>query len=207
MPKFKSPDGRVFDSLIKAVENYCNGKCADCKLCAFCTYPMEDWIANVERDDTYKICKIMGYEVIVDKKACENCMFFEGDNTWVKICSMWEPKDELQQNCEPIATDSNQEAKSDGGKPRPSLVPPALIRGVDAIREFGTARYGSPENWRKVESQRYWDALLRHVLAAWDNWKAVDPESGMPHLWHIDCNAAFLMQYMEEEQDGKDNQE
>ena len=94
--------------------------------------------------------------------------------------------------------ESNHEAKSDGGKPRPSLVPPALIRGVDAIREFGTARYGSPENWRKVEPQRYWDALLRHVLAAWDNWKAVDPESGMPHLWHIATNAAFLMQYMEE---------
>lgn len=101
----------------------------------------------------------------------------------------------------------NQEAKSDGGKPRPSLVPPALIRGVDAIREFGTARYGSPDNWRKVEPQRYWDALLRHGLAAWDNWKAVDPESGMPHLWHIACNAGFLMQYMEDEQDGKDNQE
>lgn len=210
MPKFKSPDGRVFDSLIKAVENYCNGKCADCKLCAFCTYPIEDWVANVERDDTYKICKIMGYEVIVDKKACENCMFFEGDNTCnisvekmriapVKICSMWEPKDELQQNCESIANDSNHEAKSDGGKPRPSLVPPALIRGVDAIREFGTAQYGSPDNWRKVEPQRYWDALLRHALAAWDDWTAVDPESGMPHLWHIACNLAFLMQYMEEE--------
>lgn len=103
--------------------------------------------------------------------------------------------------------ESNQEAKSDGGKPRPSLVPPALIRGVDAVREYGTARYGSPENWRKVEPQRYWDALLRHVLAAWDNWKAVDPESGMPHLWHIACNASFLMQYMEEEQDEKANQE
>lgn len=92
-----------------------------------------------------------------------------------------------------------QEAKADKDKPRPSLVPPALIRGVDAIREFGTARYGNPDNWRNVEASRYWDALLRHVLAAWDNWEAVDPESGMPHLWHIACNASFLMQYMEEE--------
>lgn len=105
----------------------------------------------------------------------------------------------IEDDCDQTATESNQEAKSDSGKPRPSLVPPALIRGVDAIREFGTARYGSPENWRKVEPQRYWDALLRHGLAAWDNWKAVDPESGMPHLWHIACNASFLMQYMEDE--------
>lgn len=92
-----------------------------------------------------------------------------------------------------------QEAKADGGKPRPSLVPPALIRGVEAIREFGTARYGSPDNWRKVEPQRYWDALLRHVLAAWDDWRATDPESGLPHLHHIICNAGFLAQYMEDE--------
>lgn len=207
--KYKSPDGRVFDSLIKAVENYCNGKCADCKLCAFCTYPMEDWISNVERDDAYKICKIMGYEVIVDKKACENCMFFEGDNTCnisgqkmriapVKICSMWKSKDELQKNCEPIANDSNQEAKSDGGKPRPSLVPPALIDGVMRIRDFGTARYGDPNNWRKVDADRYHDALLRHILAMWEDWGAVDPDSGMPHLWHAACNIAFLMQYMED---------
>ena len=208
--KFKSPDGRVFDSLIKAVENYCNGKCADCKLCAFCTYPMEDWIANVERDYTYKICKIMGYEVIVDKKACENCMFFEGDNTCnisgekmriapVKICSMWEPKDELQQNCESIANDSNHEAKSDGGKPRPSLVQTALIRADMGVREYGCAKYHDPDNWRNVEASRYWDALLRHVLAAWDDWQAVDPESGLPHLHHIICNAGFLAQYMEED--------
>lgn len=95
--------------------------------------------------------------------------------------------------------ESNQEAKSDSGKPRPSLVPPALIRGVDAIREYGCKKYTDPNNWRRVEPQRYWDALLRHGLAAWDNWKAVDPESGMPHLWHIACNLAFLMQYMEEE--------
>ena len=44
-------------------------------------------------------------------------------------------------------------------------------------------------------------------LAAWDDWQAVDPESGLPHLHHIICNAGFLAQYMEEEQDGKDNQE
>ena len=100
-----------------------------------------------------------------------------------------------------------QEAKADGGKPRPSLVPPALIDGVMRIREFGTARYGDPNNWRKVDADRYHDALLRHILAMWEDWGAVDPDSGMPHLWHAACNIAFLMQYMEEEQDGKDNQE
>lgn len=91
-----------------------------------------------------------------------------------------------------------EEPKSDKGKPRPSLVPPALIRGVDAIREYGCEKYHDPENWRNVEAQRYWDAALRHTLAAWNDWKAVDEESGMPHIWHLACNLAFLMQYMEE---------
>lgn len=92
----------------------------------------------------------------------------------------------------------NQSLKADADKPRPSLVPPALVRGVDAIREYGCTKYHDPENWRKVEPQRYWDALLRHTLAAWEDWTAVDDESGMPHLWHIACNAAFLMSFMED---------
>ena len=91
-----------------------------------------------------------------------------------------------------------QEAKADKDKPRPSLVPPALIDGVMRIREFGTARYGYPDNWRNVDAERYHNALLRHILAMWENWKAVDPDSGMPHLWHAACNIAFLMQYMED---------
>ena len=91
-----------------------------------------------------------------------------------------------------------QEAKADKDKPRPSLVQPALIRADMATREFGCAKYHDPDNWRNVEPQRYWDALLRHVLAAWDDWQAVDPESGLPHLHHIICNAGFLAQYMED---------
>lgn len=100
----------------------------------------------------------------------------------------------------------NQEAKFDGGKPRPSLVPPALIRGVDAIREYGCKKYTNPDNWRRVEPQRYWEATLRHALTAWDDWKSVDEESGMPAIWHMACNLAFLMQFMEEENE-KANQE
>lgn len=93
--------------------------------------------------------------------------------------------------------EDEQEAKADKDKPRPSLVQPALIRADMATREFGCAKYHDPDNWRNVGAARYWDALLRHVLAAWDDWQAVDPESGLPHLHHIICNAGFLAQYME----------
>ena len=94
--------------------------------------------------------------------------------------------------------EDEQEAKADKDKPRPSLVQPALIRADMATREFGCSKYHDPDNWRNVEASRYWDALLRHVLAAWDDWQSVDPESGLPHLHHIICNAGFLAQYMED---------
>lgn len=89
-------------------------------------------------------------------------------------------------------------AKADAGKLQLSLVPPELIRAVGEIRAYGLQKYGDPENWRRVEPQRYWDAALRHALAAWNDWGALDPESGLPHIWHMACNLGFLIQLAEE---------
>lgn len=92
----------------------------------------------------------------------------------------------------------DQDAKADQGKPHPSWVPVALIEGVMAVREHGTVRYGDPENWRKVEPERYHEAILRHTLAIWQDPYAVDPESGLLHLEHIATNIAFLLQMRKE---------
>lgn len=97
----------------------------------------------------------------------------------------------------------NQDAKADSGKPRPTLVPVSLIRAVTEIREYGCQKYHDPENWRNVEPQRYRDALYRHWLAYLDGEKT-DEESGLPHLWHIACNVAFLIE-MEEESNERDS--
>ena len=93
-----------------------------------------------------------------------------------------------------------QQPKADQGKPCPSLVPVSLIEAVTAIRMYGSQKYGDPENWRKVEPQRYRDALYRHWLAYLKGEKC-DQESGLPHLWHLACNAAFLIEM--EETDGR----
>lgn len=61
------------------------------------------------------------------------------------------------------------------------------------VREYGNAKYHDPDNWRTVEPERYHEALLRHVLRAWVNPYAVDPESGLMHLEHAACNIAFLL--------------
>lgn len=83
-------------------------------------------------------------------------------------------------------------AKADVGKPKLTLVPRQIIWAIAAIREYGTAKYGDPESWRKVEKERYRDAAFRHFLAYLDDPEGKDEESGLPHLWHLACNIAFL---------------
>lgn len=86
----------------------------------------------------------------------------------------------------------DQEAKADAGKPRLTLVPPRIIWDVAAVREYGCRKYGDPENWRRVEPQRYKDAAYRHWLAYLADPSGTDEESGLSHLWHLACNVAFL---------------
>lgn len=96
----------------------------------------------------------------------------------------------------------DQTAKADGGKPVFSMVPKEIIYGIERVRHYGNMKYsdGGPDNWKKVEPDRYWQALLRHVMAAWYDYKSVDPESGLLHLEHIGCNCAFLLELMKEEE-------
>ena len=96
----------------------------------------------------------------------------------------------------------NQAAKADAGKPRLSLVPPQIIRDVARIREYGNAKYGDPENWRTVEPERYINAAYRHLIAFAEDPKSVDEESGLPHLWHCECNLAFLSELLKDELKG-----
>lgn len=95
----------------------------------------------------------------------------------------------------------SQEAKADAGKIKPTLVPVSLVKAVAAVRMFGTLKYKDPDNWKRVEPERYKDALYRHWLAYLDG-ETHDAESGLPHLWHLVTNAAFLID-MEEEKNGR----
>ena len=89
---------------------------------------------------------------------------------------------------------SDQTIKADAGKPRLSLVPTEIINQIARVREYGINKYpnGGPNNWKKVELDRYRDAAYRHLLAYIADPKGVDEESGLPHLAHLACNVAFL---------------
>lgn len=88
---------------------------------------------------------------------------------------------------------NNQEAKADAGKPRLTLVPRRIIWDIAAVREYAVNnKYKDPDNWKKVEVERYRDALYRHFMAYLDHPYGIDEESGLPHLSHAATNVAFL---------------
>lgn len=86
----------------------------------------------------------------------------------------------------------NQEAKADKGKLQLTLVPRQIIREIAKVRMYGTQKYKDPDNWKRVEVERYRDAAFRHFLAYLDDPQSIDEESGLPHLSHLACNIAFL---------------
>lgn len=88
---------------------------------------------------------------------------------------------------------NDQTAKRDAGKPRPTLVPPRIIWAITRVREFGCKKYSDPENWKRVEPQRYRDAAYRHWLAYLENTDSIDEESGLPSLWHLLTDIGFLV--------------
>lgn len=89
------------------------------------------------------------------------------------------------------------QAKADSGKPQLTLVPRAILPAIARVREYVTKKYGDPENWKQVDKQRYRDAMFRHLLSYLDDPTGTDEESGLPHLWHLACNVAFLCELEE----------
>lgn len=93
----------------------------------------------------------------------------------------------------------DQEAKADSGKLRITLVPREIIKAIARVRMYGNVKYHDPDNWRQVAPERYRDALCRHLLDYLDDPTSIDMESGLPHLWHIACNVAFLCELDKEQ--------
>lgn len=90
-------------------------------------------------------------------------------------------------------------AKADQGKPRLSLVPiNGIYTAIARVREYGVQKYKDPDNWKKVELQRYIDAMLRHVAAMNGDINKRDSESGLPHLWHAAANISFILELQNE---------
>ena len=168
---------------------------------------VQKWVREAARLMGYEVVEEDGHFTKDERKAYQDMLNRAGKSTGVKIEDLMQDFDQSQKSRNSVAKKKeanmdkpDQMAKSDAGKPRPTLVPVSLIEAVTAIRMYGNEKYHDPENWRQVEPQRYRDALYRHWLAYLKGEK-YDQESGLPHLWHLACNAAFLIEM--EETDGR----
>lgn len=121
----------------------------------------------------------------------------EVEQIWKLTCD-WVDTAEAKLTTDDQSMVITQTAKADSGKPRPSLVPKQIIYSIEKVREFGTAKYKDPDNWRNVDIDRFWQATLRHTLTAWNDPYAKDGESGLLAIEHIACNVAFILELMAE---------
>ena len=83
--------------------------------------------------------------------------------------------------------------KHDGGKPRLDLVPPEIIEAVGEVMTHGAEKYGEG-SYKRVDSKRYRAALMRHICKWLKSPHGIDEDSGLPHLYHVACNVAFLLE-------------
>lgn len=199
--KFRNKDGEVFQT-----------HCDTCGIgSSGCDLVWRNVNCELFRNNPYEAARLMGYEVVEDEVynspteyPCSTCDHGWGSLSTKGIKSCHETCQELQAwetskyKKEANMDKPDQKAKADQGKPHPSYCPVELIKGVVAVREHGTAKYGDPENWRKVSADRYHEAILRHVLEIWEDPFAVDPDSGLYHLQHIATNISFLLKMRRE---------
>lgn len=85
-------------------------------------------------------------------------------------------------------------AKYDAGKIPLSTVPTGITWAIGAVRKYGLEKYGDAEEWGLIEEERWADAAYRHFLKYIEEPDGVDSESGLPHLWHLAANIAFMIE-------------
>ncbi|QOR59963.1 hypothetical protein [uncultured phage cr114_1] len=85
-----------------------------------------------------------------------------------------------------------QGKKNDQDKVRMDLVPLEAVEHIAEVLTMGCKKYGE-NSWQNLPDfyKRYEAALLRHLTAI-DKGELIDPESKLPHIDHVLCNAMFL---------------
>jgi len=89
---------------------------------------------------------------------------------------------------------SDGATRHDSGKPQMDLLSPIAMEGTASILTFGAKKYAA-HNWRKgMLWSRSIASLMRHLFK-FIGGEDTDPESGLPHIDHVACNAMFLQEY------------
>jgi hypothetical protein len=97
----------------------------------------------------------------------------------------------------PIKSNPTEAIKFDDGKADWTLVPFESLEGMVKVLEFGAKKYAG---WNWTEGGGFkWTRVLascfRHLFA-WARGQDLDPESGLSHIYHAQCNLLFLAHYI-----------
>ena len=93
--------------------------------------------------------------------------------------------------------------RKNSGKPKWSLVPQSALLPMVEVLEFGAKKY-EPFNWQKgLSVTEICESLKRHLDAFMEG-EDNDPESGLSHIGHLQCNALFLSWMLEHRPDMDD---
>lgn len=144
-----------------------------------CVVPVGGLIKGL--DYTVEIETLTTYNVLVD--GCGYATF---------------SKDMFEVVKEADVAELNQSQKKDAGKSDPLMIEEDLalaLQGVNAVLDYGKAKYGSRGGWKQVDIERYRSAQARHRRSVMiDGLLAKDDESGLLHQMHEACNALFILQ-------------
>jgi hypothetical protein len=92
---------------------------------------------------------------------------------------------------EEVVKESSKAMRFNSDKPKYSLLDLKAMEPGVKVLEFGAKKY-APNNWKKgMPMSEILDSMMRHI-AAIQSGEMVDPESGLSHIGHIQCNALFL---------------
>lgn len=182
---------KMLEDAVKEAGNKAVREALSKELKPFNTQEYERYTASTERKcSTCKHCKVVGDDLGGMALYCGHPKNTRETNyKYATECwgnheyKHWEPNNQGE---------TNQAAKADADKPQLTLVPRQIIFDIAEVRMFGATKYGDPDNWKKVEIQRYRDAAFRHFMAYLDDPDGTDAESGLSHLAHLACNIAFL---------------
>lgn len=93
--------------------------------------------------------------------------------------------------------------KYDTEKPPMALLDPLFLEGVASVLGFGANKYAA-HNWRNgIQYSRLISAAYRH-LGAINKGEDIDPESKLPHAYHLGCCVMFLSNMMQTRPDMDD---
>jgi hypothetical protein len=89
------------------------------------------------------------------------------------------------------APNDTQALRYNQGKLEYSMLDLTKLAEAVKVLMFGKQKYAR-DNWKKgMNTSSIIDSLMRH-LSAIQNGEVIDPESGLSHLGHLQCNALFL---------------